>query len=160
MRDGDQVTYIGQDMYDVLTPGDMGRVLQGGERYAHVMWSTGALAGKVDLYDVEDLQVLAADRCDVSASLDDSLEVASFASLASAQDAYEETGGRGLAVHLASSGYLASYASLAEDALQHVVAGLQQDVVLRQLTAQMDPDEAEEVYRTAALSLISNTGEF
>lgn len=160
MRDGDQVTYIGQDFYEALTDGDVGRVLQGGERYAHVLWSTGALAGKVDLYDVEDLRVVGAERCGVAASLDDSLEVSSLASLASAQDAYEETGGQGLAVHLASSGYLSSHASLAEEALQHVVTGLQKDPVLRQLTAQMDPDEADEVYRTAALTLISDTGEF
>lgn len=160
MRDGERVTFIGQDYYEVLAPGDVGRVLQGGEKYAHVMWTTGALAGKVDIYDTEDLQVLAAERCDVMASLDDSLEVASLASLASAQNAYEETGGRGLAMHLASAGYLSTYASLAEEALQHVISGLQQDPVLHQLTAQMDPEEADEVYRTAALSLIGNPGEF
>lgn len=159
MRDGEKVVYVGEGQ-DSLTYGAHGRVLSCTAAYAHVQWLDGPVQGKVGLYMAEDLKGTDEYQNAVTASLDDSLEVGSLISLASAQEAYEETGGDGLVTHLASNGYLASYASVAEDALQLITASLQQDPVLVQLTASMDPEEADEVYRLAARTLLSDSGDF
>lgn len=156
MRDGDQVTYVGFGSGPEY--GDQGRVLQRTGSYSHVQWLTGPQRGRVEIYDNADLETVASRRnsdSSIASSLDDSLEVA-----ASMVDTYEEGGGHGLAVHLASTGYLAAYSSVAEDVLQQVTAVLQQDPVLHQLTAQMDPEESEEVYRQAARMLLSDSGGF
>lgn len=156
MRDGDKVVYVGEDA-DLF--GVQGRVLSCTAAYAHVRWLDGAQQGQIGLYMADALQGVA-DHSTVVASLDDSLEVGSLISLASAQEAYEETGGDGLVSHLASGGYLASYSSVAEEALQLITASLQQDAVLRQLTSAMDPEEADEVYRLAARTLLTDSGDF
>lgn len=157
MRDGDQIAYAGRDEH--VPPGTVGRVLSCTAAYAHVQWTDGPAQGQVGLYSTDDLSVLGYVST-VTASLDDSLEVGSLASLASVQQAYEETGGEGLVSHLASTGYLSSYASVAEEALALVTARLQRDPVLHQLTSAMDPDEADEVYRTAARTLLNDSGDF
>jgi hypothetical protein len=95
----------------------------------------------------------------VGASLNDSLEVGSLVSVASAKEAYDVMGGEGLVSHLASAGYLAAYASMAEDVLQQLVSGLSHDPVIRQVIAQMDPEEAEDVLRRSA-TLLLTSGDF
>jgi len=159
MQNGGKVVYTG-DATDGLIPGVHGHVLAGAKSYAHVQWLEGEQRGTVSMVHTDDLAPAAHYANTVAASLEDSLEVPSLISLASAQEAYDSMGGEGLVSHLSVGGHLASYASLVEDALQQIVAGLQQDPVLRQLTAQMDPEEADEVYRTAAVSLISESGDF
>jgi hypothetical protein len=158
MRDGDQIAYAAQG--GEVLHGTRGRVLRCTASYAHVQWAEGVKAGQVDLVPTEDLDRLSTSSNAVTASLDDSLEVGSLISVASAQEAYEETGGGGLISHLASGGYLASYSSVAEEALQLLTARLQQDAVLRQLTSSMDPEEADEVYRLAARTLLTDSGDF
>lgn len=159
MQDGGKVVYTGEES-DGLFPGALGHVLARATSYAHVQWLEGKSRGKVSMVHADDLAPAKHYASTVAASLEDSLEVASLVSLASAQEAYDAMGEQGLISHLASGGHLASYSSLVEDALQQIVSGLQQDPVLRQLTAQMDPEEADEVYRTAAMTLISDSGEF
>lgn len=159
MRNGGEVTYVGRDR-DGLVFGVRGQVLSCTAAYAHVRWLEGAQQGQVGLYAADDLDDGASRINAVSASLDDSLEVGSLVSIASAQEAYEETGGEGLVSHLASAGYLAAYSSVAEEALQLIDTSLRQDPVLRQLSAAMDPDEADEVYRVAARMLLSDSGDF
>lgn len=161
MYDGEMVTFIGLETQDSpLRAGDRGRMLTCEASYGHVQWLEGGCQGQISPHDYDDLHPTGGRDQVVQASLNDSLEVGSLVSLASAQEAYDSMGDQGLVSHLASDGHFASYSSLAEDALQHVVAGLQQDSVLRQLTAQMDPEEADEVFRTAAKSLISDMGDF
>jgi hypothetical protein len=156
---GDKVVYTGSEI-DGLTPGVHGHVLSATAAYAHVQWLEGSRAGQVGLHSVDDLGEASSYSRTVAASLDDCLEVGSLVSLASAQEAYEETGSDGLVEHLASGGHLSAYASVAEDVLQQVTGLLQQDPVLHQLTAQMDPDEADEVLRRAAMTLLSDSGDF
>lgn len=159
MRNGDDVIYTGPPSVEVA-PGERGHVLSCTSSYAHVQWYGGHHVG---LHATDDLDVVAA-LDSISASLDDSLEVSSsvgsLVSLASAQEAYDAMGGEGLVSHLASGGYLSAYASVAEELLQQVTAVLQQDPVLHQLTAQMDPDEADEILRRAATTLLSDSGDF
>jgi hypothetical protein len=159
MRNGDKVVYVGPEN-DEVSYGVHGQVLSCTAAYAHVQWQEGNVTGKVGLYMAEDLNVASDIRNAVTASLDDSLEVGSLTSLSSAREAYEETGGQGLVSHLASVGYLAGYSQVAEEALQLITAQLQQDPVLHQLTASMDPEEADEVFRTAAHMLLSDSGDF
>jgi hypothetical protein len=156
---GDEVVYTGVRERD-LTSGVHGRVLSATAAYAHVQWLEGSRAGDVGLYGNDELAPAVSYHRTVAASLDDCLEVGSLVSLASAQEAYEESGSDGLVSHLASGGHLSSYSSVAEDLLQQVTAVLQQDPVLHQLTAQMDPDEADEVLRRAAMTLLSDSGDF
>lgn len=164
MRDGGTVKYIGPWDENVRY-GAQGHVLTCTSSYAHVQWD-GMRKGVVGLYHVADLEMVTGATGHIAASLDDSLEVGAsaeemglFTSLASAQEAYEETGGDGLVSHLASSGYLATHASVAEEALQLITASLQLDPMLRQITALMDPDEANEVYRLAARNLLIDSGD-
>lgn len=159
MRDGGQVTYVGPDR-DGLVFGVRGQVLSCTAAYAHVRWLEGSQQGQVGLYSSDDLDDAHHRPNTVAASLDDSLEVGALISMASAQAAYEETGGEGLVAHLASAGYLAGYSQVAEEALQLITAQLQLDPVLRQLTASMDPEEADEVYRVATRMLLSDSGDF
>lgn len=165
MYNGDQVQYTGPATGG-LVPGVRGRTLSCTASYAHVQWIEGARAGQVDPISNDDLEPVRALANAigypnaVTASLDDSLEVGALFSLASAQEAYEETGSEGLVSHLASGGFLASYSSVAEEALQLITARLQQDQALLQLTASMDPEEADEVYRLAARTLLSDSGDF
>lgn len=158
MHNGGTVRYIG-DGPDGPEFGTSGRVLSCTAAYGHVQWLEGAWRGQVGLYPAEELDSESHAHT-VAASLDDSLEVGSLVSMASAQEAYEESGGEGLVSHLASTGYLASYSSVAEEAFQLIAARLQQDPVLRQLTTSMDPEEADEVYRVAARMLLSDSGDF
>ena len=157
MHDGSSVIYVGPTRED-LAYGTSGRVLTCTASYAHVQWSDGARQGQVDLHATEDLSF--DDRHVITASLDDSLEVGSLVSLASAEEAYTETGGDGLVTHLASAGHLTRYASLAEEALERLTAALGSDPVLRQLTSAMDPVEAETVLRRAAQQLFTDSGDF
>lgn len=154
---GDGVTYSGAEE-DGLSPGTHGRILSRTAVYAHVMWVEGARKGQVTPHLLGDLAMDMSHA--VIASLDDSLEVGSLISMASAQDAYAEAGGSGLVSHLASGGHLAVYASIVEDAFQMVSEALQRDPVLGQLTATMDPDEADEVYHLAAKALLADSGDF
>ena len=159
MRNGGNVVYVGEEA-EGLSYGVHGHVLSCTAAYAHVQWLEGARQGQVGLYMADDLEDASDYRSAVIASLDDSLEVGSLISLASAQEVYEENGGDGLVSHLASGGYLSSYSSVAEEVLQQLTSRLQQDPVLHQLTASMDPEEADEVYRLAARALLMDSGDF
>jgi hypothetical protein len=158
MRDGGKVVYVGLER-DGLRFGDHGHVLSCTAAYGHVQWLDGARKGDVGLHHTDDLQTVSSAASHIEASLDDSLEVGSLTTLASAQEAYEETGGDGLVSHLASAGYLSTHASVAEEALQLITASLQLDPMLRQLTATMDPEEADAVYRLAARNLLIDSGD-
>lgn len=159
MHDGGQVSYAGQDR-EGLVFGMRGQVLSCTAAYAHVQWLEGPHRGQVGLYSADELSDTPSRLDSVAASLDDSLEVGSLVSIASAQEAYEETGREGLVSHLAATGYLAAYASVAEEALQLITAQLQLDPVLRQLSASMDPEEAEEILQVAARTLLKDSGDF
>lgn len=158
MHDGGKVVYIGLER-DGLRFGDHGHVLSCTAAYGHVQWLDGDRKGEVGLHHTDDLQTVASAVSHIEASLDDSLEVGSLTTLASAQEAYEETGGDGLVSHLASAGYLSAHASAAEEALQLITASLQLDPMLRQLTSTMDPDESDQVYRLAARNLLIDSGD-
>lgn len=157
MHDGGKVVYAGQE-HEGLTPGTAGRVLSCTALYGHVQWLEGPHKDKVGLYPAEDLATVGRLTPDptrsVSASLNDSLEVGSLVSVASAREAYDSMGGEGLVSHLAD--YLVSYSSLAEDALQQMISGLSQDPVIKQVIAQMDPEEAEDVLRRSAALLLTS----
>lgn len=160
MHDGGKVVYAGQE-HEGLTPGTQGKVLSCTALYGHVQWLEGPHKDKVGLYPIDDLATVgrlpSADPSrSVSASLNDSLEVGSLVSVASAREAYDSMGGEGLVSHLASGGYLSAYSSLAEDALQQVISGLSRDPVIMQVTAQMDPEEAEDVLRRSAALLLTS----
>jgi hypothetical protein len=155
-----KVMYAGAEK-DGLVPGVRGHVLSRTAAYAHVQWTEGSCQGDVGIYALADLDMDAASEPgSITASLDDSLEVGSFVSMASAREAYEDLGGGGLVTHLAAGGYLSVYSSLAEEALTIVASRLQQDPVLQCLTASMDPAESDEVYRLAARTLMNESGDF
>lgn len=163
MHDGGRVVYAGHEQ-EGLVPGMQGRVLSCTALYGHVQWLEGPHKGQVGLYPVEDLAAVGRMPSSdpgrsVSASLNDSLEVGSLVSVTSAKEAYDVMGGEGLVAHLASGGYLSAYASLAEEALQQLVDGLSHDMVIRQVIAQMDPEEAEDVLRRSA-TLLLTSGDF
>lgn len=151
---GDRVVYVGSDRDDA-TFGDRGLILSATAAYAHVQWTDGG----VGMYDLADLDTVSPDLA-ITASLDDSLEVGTLVSLASAEEAYTESGCEGLVAHLAMNGLLSSYASLAEEALQLIEARLRLNPVIHQLVAGMDADEADQVVRKTAMVLLQDSEDF
>lgn len=158
MHEGSTVRYAGLQQ-DELTPGTRGRVLSHTALYGHVRWLEGPSQGQVGLYPIEDLQGLSgpsrtAGVDSLHESLNDSLEVGSLVSIASAREAYDGEGLPGLLAHLVSTDHLNIYASCVEDALTQVMTSLTDDPLLHRLTAHMDEDEAQQLYRTAARQLL------
>lgn len=153
MNDGATVRYTGPQS-ERLEPGTKGRVLSHTALYSHVRWLEGSSRGEVGLYPTEDLQALSVAHSGVDASLNDSLEVGPLISLASAEEAYDSQGPEGLLEHLVATGHLSSYASHAEDALSQMSSLLEADPLLHRLTAHMDPEEAQMIYRSAARQLL------
>lgn len=152
IHDGSRVLYTGAES-GPLHYGDQGSVLAVSGHAAHVQWHTGSLQGQVDLYDVADLQPLAARRGVVEDSLDDSLEVAGLGTF-TARQIYDETGPSGLLNAMADAGRLAAFQDIAEEALALVSRRLRTSAPFTTLAAHLDEDEADQMIRLASATLI------
>ncbi len=152
VRDGQIVSYSGVDgFHEGLVPGDQGKVLVSDSRVAHVLWSTGSLAGDVSIVDHEDLRTGSA--MTVEGSLDDSLEVGGLTTFSSRQ-VWDESGPVGLLNTMVENGHLASFLDIAEEALGIVAHRIRHDASIRAIAAELDDEETEVLVRTAAAALI------
>lgn len=151
IREGSSVTYVGYDTHAGLAHGDVGRVLAYDYTTgtAHVLWSTGAKVHQ-SLPVYEDALIITGSLTD---GLDDSLEVGTLGTF-SARRTFDETGPTGLLNEMADWGHLAAFAEYAEEAVAHVSSRLRRDPAMLSAVAELDEDEAEQVFRTASVCLI------
>lgn len=157
IREGSVVSYIGPDGVGGLASGDQGRVLA--TDYAsgahHVMWSTGARRRQVDaiyencLADADELRT-ASRSMD---GLDDSLDVGSLVTF-SARRTFDVGGPDAILNQMSESGHLASFTGYAEEAITLVSSRIRHDPSFLAVTAELDEDEAEDVFRTVSACLI------
>lgn len=152
IRDGQQVSYIGMPRSDGLGISDRGQALAVAGKAAHVMWSTGARSGQVDLIDCDDLVGHGPGRVQGSV-FDDSMSTAGLVTFA-VRDTYEAEGPTGLLNAMNEMGHLASLPSIAEDALAYTCAQVRQDPSFTSVLAQLDESEAAEFVTLTATSML------
>lgn len=154
MRDGQRVSYIG-DGRDGLNLGDKGQVLVVEGRGSHVLWSTGARSGEVDLIDNFDLAAQGKGQTVASfdPEQDDSLEVGGLHTTA-VRDLYDADGEAGVLNWMVNAGHTASFQAVAEEAHSFIVARLRQDPSFQAVANNLDEEEHESVIRLAASVLL------
>lgn len=160
LREGHLASYVG-DGHDGIPLGAQGEVLSRAGSGAYVKWVTGSRQGVIDLVDTEDLVGVPQRRqrtavaLPPSDDLDDSLEVGFMPTTAAVQT-QEEQGAPGLLSMMASQGRLRGLTNMAEEVLSVVAHRVRQDANVREVTAQLDPDQAEDLIQLTALSLLQN----
>jgi len=152
IRDGQQVSYIGMPRADGLGISDRGQALAVAGTAAHVMWSTGARAGNVDLIDCEDLVGHGPGKV-AGSVFDDSVSTGGMVTFA-VRDTYEAEGPVGLLNAMNECGHLASLPAIAEDALAYVAAQVRQDPAFSTVLGQLDESEAAEFVTLTATSML------
>jgi len=151
LYDGCPVVYTG--VTDNLL-GAQGVVLIVDGRSAHVQWKTGSVAAtSVSLVDAGDLEPLESRHGAVEAALDDSLEVAGLGTF-TARQIFDDGGAEAVLNAMVDSGHLASFTPIAEEALELVMGRLRTSAALQGVTSHLEPEDAEELLRTAAAVLI------
>lgn len=146
MNEGQRVTYVGYDTAEVQQ-GAQGQLLAYATRdTGHVLWESGQ-ASLVDLADLTPARQVTA------SVLDDSLEVGGLSTFAVRQ-VYETQGEAGVLNAMASSGHLAAFGPIAEEALTLVSSRIRQDPSFREVLAYLDEEEGEAVLRLASACLI------
>jgi hypothetical protein len=107
----------------------------------------------VDLLPVEDVVAPSRTVVALSSALEDSLAVASMSTVA-VRDTYETEGPAGLINALNDAGLLASFASIAEEAVQQVAVRLWSDDEFAAVLAQLDPEEGADLVSLASVVLL------
>lgn len=145
-REGQRVAFCG-DPQAGLSVDDRGKVLSSSGEASHVLWATGSRAGEVLLVSNLDLVVAGQAR-----SYDD-LDGGTLVTIA-VRDTFDRTGHVGLLNALNEEGHLATFASIAEEAMQTVASRIRQDPSISEVLANLDPEEgAEFVAFTASVLL-------
>lgn len=161
LREGHLASYVG-DGHGGIPLGAQGEVLSLAGSGTYVKWVTGSRLGAVDLVDNYDLVPVPPRRQATamalapSDDLDDSLEVG-FAPTTAAVQVQEDEGTPGLLTMLASQGRLRGLANIADEVLSVVAHRVRQDAAVREVTSQLDPDQAEDLVRLTSLSLLQNS---
>lgn len=149
MQDGVKVAFVGSPGEPVAI-GDQGLVISGGRTGSHVKWRTGGRKGQIDLVANDDLVVGAALARD---ALADSFEVSLTADLG-VRSVYAARGARGLVREMEAAGHLASFPSYADEAIRLIAERIRQDPSFREVLAELDPDDGDEVIEVAARALL------
>lgn len=150
MREGAKVAYTGAEEGG-LEVGDRGKVVSVDGNICHVLWTSGAKVHQITPhYDSTLVTVTGASN---DHGLDDSLEVGSLLTF-SARNSFDAGGSVQVVSEMAEMGHLGTFSEIAEEALSLVAARVRQDPSFRMVTADLEEDEAEEVYRIASACLI------
>jgi len=144
--EGARVSYCG-DGGDGLVIDDKGKVLSAAGSGSHVMWSTGKRKGEITLTANVDL---VATR---TVAYEDDLDSGGLVSVA-VRDTYDSGGEVALLNALNEEGHLATFAPIAEEALQMVASRIRQDPSIREVLAQLDDDEGSGFVALAASVLL------
>jgi hypothetical protein len=160
LREGHLASYVG-DGHDGIPLGAQGEVLSLAGSGAYVKWVTGSRLGAVDLVHNEDLVAVPPRRqatamaLPPSDDLDDSLDVG-FMPTTAALQTQEDEGAPGLLTMMASQGRLRGLGNIADEVLSVVAHRVRQDESVREVTSQLDGDQAEDLVQLTALSLLQN----
>lgn len=153
LREGDAVSWVGDAIPGGLSVGDTGTVASSSGESGHVLWSTGARRGKVDL--VEEMDVVpapATQRHAVVSSLRDSLGFETTHT--AAREVFEEAGAAGLLSAMHERGDLAGFPSIADGAAEFVSARLREDPDFGRTLAALDETEADSLVSLASTVLL------
>lgn len=121
---------------------DEGKVLSSTDRYCQVMWTTGSQTGRVEPVPTEFLQPLGRGRSQISASLDDSLDVPEESmGRTSVRQIVAEEGIRGLMQHAANGGALWSLGSLSEDVVDFAQRQAAENPEVAEVASHLDVDD-------------------
>lgn len=146
-REGQRVAYCG-DPEAGLDVGDRGKVLSCSTDSSHVLWATGARSGEITL--VPNFDLVASQGGERTY---DDLHTGSLVTIA-VRDVWDGQGKVGLLNALNEEGHLATFASIAEEALQRVAATLRTDPSIIEVLGSLEPEEGDEfVTFTAAVLL-------
>lgn len=151
IRESAKVTYIGMDVGEGPSLGDQGRVISADGGVCHVLWSTGAVEHQVTAHYDSDLSL--AGHTASADGLEDSLEVGGLVTF-SVRNVYDSGGSPAVVNQMAEMGHLGAFSEYAEEAIALVAARVRQDPSVRAVTANLEEDEAEHVYRLASACLI------
>lgn len=150
MRDGQQVTYVG-DGGDGLHLGDRGQVLAVVGSGSHVLWRTGVLHGQVTLVENEDI-VREGRAQTVEAAVADALD--SPLVTVAVRETYDESGEAGLLNALNEAGHLAAFTQIAEEAAGFIASRIRRDPAFRAVLAHLDGDEGDRLVTLASTVLL------
>src|SRR5690606_9284029 len=147
-REGQRVAYVGDGDHDLL-PGDRGKVASAERDASHVLWTTGAQAGNIIFHSNFDLiSEGKGSRPTTVDSLDGPLVSVAV------RDTFERFGSTGLLNALNDEGHLSAFSGIAEEALEMVATKVRQEPAFREVLAQLEPEEGDEVVILASLALL------
>lgn len=156
--EGESVSYIGMP-YRGLQVGDLGQVLKSAGQGSHVHWKTGSLANQVILVDRDDLVPARAEGLMATAAsadgLEDSLDVGvpdqlSLPHLCAMQ-------GPGAVLTAIAHANPSDLVSLPDQIRQFTAERLAATATMREVTAQLDDEEAGELIRLATAQMLRTT---
>lgn len=151
-HEGMRVSYIG-DGSDGRILGERGQILAITGRAAHVKWADSSIT----LVDLNDLGKLATPTRTAAVTpvddLADSLEVGPVVAVGM-RGVFEAEGSGGVLRALAATGQLSRFASIAEDVRTFTERQVREDPDVRRVTAQLDPEEGDELVSVATLALL------
>ena len=152
--EGQAVSYVG-DGQPGLTLGDHGRLLAFASKSAgHVQWLDGHRRGQVTVHELGTEVLPSSKKFEATRDgLEDSLEVGPVPHT-SARQVYDTEGSLGVLSMLASSGYLANFEAIADDAHAYVQKRIRNEASVREILAQLDDDEASEFVALASRVLL------
>jgi hypothetical protein len=146
LYEGDSVSYVG-DALDGIEPAQ-GKIMAFASAHAaHVMWTTGARTGQIDMVDVYDLMPCASEAALASASL----------SATAVSRVYAAEGETGVVNYLASAKQIDTWPTIAKDTLEFVVGRLKADASMELPWEQLTPDQVEKVATLAATVLLRDS---
>jgi pyruvoyl-dependent arginine decarboxylase (PvlArgDC) len=152
--EGQTVSYVGIDSPSGLRLGDHGRLLAYASRDAgHIQWLDGARRGQVDLVELADVAPSSRRVVAAQDGLEDSLEVGPVV-VTSTRTTYDVDGGAGVLTMMASTGRLANFDEIADEALTFVQGRIAQTSSVREVLAQLDDEEGAEVLHLASITLL------
>lgn len=152
--DGSPVSYIGMP-HNGVAVGDCGQLLNVAGRGAHVKWASGSRQGAITLEDTEDLVPRTAGAPTSSDSLEDSLEVGAPGHLGLAHLCALR--GPGAVLATIAHSRPADLMAVAEEVRAFAEHRVAATATVREVTSQLDEEEAGELVRLAAMTVIRDT---
>lgn len=156
IREGQAVSYIGDGTRGVPL-GAHGRLLAYATvRSAHVQWLDGPLRGQVTVHDVDEELAPAPQRFQAALQrdgLEDSLEVGPI-SATGTRHTFDVEGPAGVLTMMASAGRLSNFDTIADDVLLHTEGLIRQEASVREVLADLDDAEGDELVSLASRVLL------
>lgn len=154
LREGGVASYLGVGREGVSL-GDKGEILAFAGSGAWVKWKTGSRQGDivaVDRYDLAPAPRIGREAVQHD-DLEDSLDVGPITTT-SMRDVCDAEGTTSVLNMLASSGNLPGFAEIADEALSFVSHRVREEPAIRNVTAQLDGEDAEELIQLASFAIL------